>query len=79
MPKGKRVRSDSKNIICNVFDYFEGQSKKQKAITPPKLCKKTAEATGYSERTVNRVLSEKRSLEGGSFSSQSATKDPGSV
>ena len=52
MPKGKRVKSTSKSIICNVHDYFDRQSKKQKS-TPPKLCKKTAEATGFSERTVN--------------------------
>ena len=57
-----------KSIICNVHDYFDRQSKKQKS-TPPKLCKKTAEATGFSEHTVNRVLLEKRKLDGSSFTS----------
>ena len=33
------------------------------------LCKKTAEATGFSERTVNHVLLEKRKLDGSSFTS----------
>ena len=57
MPKGKRVKSTLKSIICNVHDYFDWQNKKQKS-TLPKLCrgKKTAEATGFSECTVNRVL-----------------------
>ena len=68
MPTGKQVKSTSKSIICNVHDYFDWQSKKQKS-TPPKLCKKTAEATGFSERTVNRVLLEKRKLDGSSFTS----------
>ena len=68
MPKGKRVKSTLKSIICNVHDYFDRQSKKQKS-TPPKLCKKIAEATGFSERTVNRVLLEKRKLDGSSFTS----------
>ena len=47
MPKGKGVKSTLKSIICNVHDYFDRQSKKQKS-TPPKLCKKTAEGTGFS-------------------------------
>ena len=68
MPKGKRVKSTSKSIICNVHDYFDRQSKKHKS-TPPKLSKKTAEATGFSECTVNRVLLEKRKLDGSSFTS----------
>ena len=68
MPKGKRVKSTSKSIICNVHDYFDRQSKKHKS-TPPKLSKKTAEATGFSECTVNHVLLEKRKLDGSSFTS----------
>lgn len=42
------------------------QRKKQKS-TPSKLCKKTAEATGFSEHTVKIVLLEKRMLDGNSF------------
>jgi len=75
MAKGKRVRSSAKNIICNVYEYFERQNKKQGTTTPPKLCTKTTDATGYSERTVNRVLKEKRGLEGGSFSSPKRYKE----
>ena len=68
MPKGIRVKNTSNSIICNVHDYFDRQSKKQKS-TPPKLCKKTGEATGFSERIVNRVLLEKRNLDGSFFTS----------
>ena len=71
MPKGKRVRSSSKTIICNVYSYFEKQSTKFKSTVPPKLCKKTADATGFSEHAVNRVVAEKRELEGSCFPSPS--------
>ena len=47
MPKGKRINSTSKPIICNVKDYFENESKKRKESALPKLGKKTPEATGY--------------------------------
>ena len=52
MPKGKRINSTSKQIICNVYDYFENESKKRKGSMLPKLGKKTSEATGYCKRTV---------------------------
>ena len=45
-----------------------GKIKKYKS-TPPKWCKKTDEATGFSECTVNRVMLEKRMLNGSSFTS----------
>ena len=54
MPKGKRIKSTSETIVCNLHDYFDRQSKKQMS-TSPKLCKKTAEATWC---TVNHVLLE---------------------
>ena len=44
-------------------------SKVRQTCTPPKLCKKTAEATGFSECTVNYVLLQKRKLDGSSFAS----------
>ena len=71
MPKGKRVRSGSKTIIYNVYRYFEHQCVKQNSTVPLKLSKKTADATGFSERTVNRVVSEKRKLDVGPFPSPS--------
>ena len=67
MPRGKRVRSGEKT---NVYNYFEQQSKKQKVATPLKYGQKTAEATGFARRTVDKVVREKRGLEGGAeFSS----------
>ena len=52
--KGKRVRSDTKAVVCNVYDYFERESKKNKKIHQGivKLKKKTVDATGLSKHTV---------------------------
>ena len=69
MPKGKRINSTSKQIICNVYDYFENESKKRKGSVLPKLGKKTSEATGYCKRTVERIIVEKRKLEGAEYTS----------
>ena len=68
-----QVKSTLETIICNVHDYFDQQSRKQKSIPPTctcKLCEKTTEATGISVHTVNCVLLEKRKLDGSSFTSQ---------
>ena len=69
MPRGKRLNSTGKKIICNVYDYFDEQSKKTKIKTGWRLVKKTVEATKFSERTVNRVLLEKRKLSKAQFTS----------
>ena len=67
--RGKRVNSTAKNIIFNVYKYFERESAKIKNRVPPKLTHKTAEATGYGERTVRRIVAEKSALSGAAFSS----------
>ena len=69
--KGKRVRSDTKFIVCNVYDYFERESQKNMKVHQGgvKLKKKTVDATGLSKRTVDAILAEKRSLGGGEFES----------
>ena len=46
--RGKRVSSTAKNIIFNVYRFFEKESAKTKNKVPPTLTHKTAEATGYS-------------------------------
>ena len=69
MPKGKRINSTSKQIICNVYDYFENESKKHKGSVLPKSRKKTSEANGYCKQTVERIIMEKRKLEGAEFTS----------
>ena len=67
--KGKRLNSAAKTIITNVYQYFEKQSQKTKLSIAPKLSRKTAEATGYSKRTVERVIAQTRALSGSAFES----------
>ena len=52
---------------CTVF--FEKESAKTKNKAPPRLTHKTAEATGYIERTVRRIVSEKSAQSGAAFCS----------
>ena len=59
-------------IIFNVCKCFERQASKSKYIIiigPSQVTSKTAEATGYSERTVRRIVGEKASLCGTAFTS----------
>ena len=65
--RGKRVNSTAKNIIFNVYKYFENESVKTKNRVPPKLTHKTAEVTGYGEHTVRRIVAEKSALSGAAF------------
>ena len=67
--RGKRVNSTAKNIIFNVYKYFERESVKTKNRVPLKLTHKTAEATSYDERTVRRIVAKKSVLSGAAFSS----------
>ena len=67
--RGKRVNSTAKNIVFNVYKYFERESAKTKNRVLPKLTHKTAEATGYGERTVRRIVAVKSALSGAAFSS----------
>ena len=69
MPKGKRLNRTAKKIVCSVYTYFEEQHKKNKVRTAAKLSTKTAQATGYSVRTVERVVAKKRTLSGAAFES----------
>ena len=57
--RGKRVNSTAKTVIYNVYKYFQRESTKSKYRGPPKSTHKTAEATGYGDRTVRRIVSEK--------------------
>ena len=57
------------NVIFNVYKFFEKESAKMKCRVLPKLTHKTAEATGYSERTVRKIMAEKSALNGTAFSS----------
>ena len=50
--------------IYHVYKYFEKGSVKSKYRGPPKLTSNTAEATGYSECTVRRIIAEKSEING---------------
>ena len=63
------MNSTAKTIVYNVYKYFERESAKSKYRGPPKLTHKAAEATGYGERTVRRIVWEKSALSGAAFSS----------
>ena len=65
--KGRRANSTAKSIIYNVYEYFERENAKSKYRCPQKLTFKTAEATGYSERTVRRIVTEKSEISGSAF------------
>ena len=43
-----------KRSFCNVYNYFEQQSKKQKVTAPLKYNKKTTEDTSFTRRTVDK-------------------------
>ena len=62
--RGKRLNSTAKNIIRRVHNYFEKESAKNKMKWSPRLTKRSAEATGYSQSTVQRVVADKSVLEG---------------
>ena len=55
--------------IYHVYKYFEKESGKSKYRGPPKLASKTAEATGYSEHTVRRIIAEKSEISVAAFTS----------
>ena len=65
--RGKRANSTSKTIIYNVYKYFQKDTAKNKYRGALKLTSRTAEATGYSERTVRRIVAEKTELDGAVF------------
>ena len=55
--------------IYKVYKYFEKESAKNKCRRPPKLTSNTAEATGYSERKVRRIIAKKSEMSGAAFTS----------
>ena len=65
--RGKRANSTAKNIIFNVYKYFERESAKTKNRVLPKLTHKTSEPTGYGERIVRRIVAKKSALGGAAF------------
>jgi hypothetical protein len=66
--RGKRANSIAKTIIYNVHQYFE-ETTKSKYRGALKLTRMTAETTGYSERTVRRIVAMNTELSGAAFTS----------
>lgn len=58
--QGRRVRSETKTVVCNVYSYFEKQAKKGGVSNSP--LSRTVEATGLSRPTVIRIRREQRRL-----------------
>ena len=67
--KGKRAKRTATASIYHVYKYFEKGIAKSKYRGPPKLTSKTADVTGYSERTVRRIVAEKSEISGAVFAS----------
>ena len=58
--RGRRVKSETKNVVCSVFAYFERQAKKARVSSSPLI--RTVKATGLSRATVTRIEREQRQL-----------------
>ena len=58
----ERWRIELPTPVYILYKYFEKGSAKSKYRRPPKLTLKAAEATGYSERTVRRIVAEKSEI-----------------
>ena len=54
--KGKVLHSQSREIVSNVYRYFK--SKGDSPIVIKNITKSIAEATGVSQRSVTRIISE---------------------
>ena len=68
--RGKRANRTANATIYHVYKYFEKRSAKNKCRGPPKSTSKTAEAIGYSERTVRRIVADKSKISGAAFASR---------
>ena len=62
--QGKRLPSQAKHIIHNVRESFEREKSKGSCIKRLSVVDRTAEATGISARTINRIHQEFISREG---------------
>ena len=64
--RGRRARTETKNVVCNVFTYFERQAKKVRVSSS--LLIRTVKATGLCRGTVTRTEREHSRLpEGAEF------------
>ena len=63
--KGKRLRSQTKEVVSNVYDYFEEVSRRQRTQG---ALKRTADATGVSRTRIKRLRKQKVDTGGAAFS-----------
>ena len=56
----RRVTSQTKKVVCNVFAYLERQAKKAKVSSSPLI--RTVKVTGLSRATMIRIKRELRRL-----------------
>ena len=65
MQRRKRLRSQTKEVVANVYDYFEESSRRQRTQGP---LKRTFDATGVSRTSIKRLWKEKADPGGAAFS-----------
>ena len=65
MQRGKRLRSQTKEVVANVYDYFEELHRNQHTQGP---LKRTADAIGVSCASIKRLRKEKADTGGAAFS-----------
>ena len=56
MPTGKRLKSQTKEVVANVYDYFEQLSRYKRTQGP---LKRKADATGLLRASIKRLRKEK--------------------
>ena len=56
MKKGRRLRSQTKEVVANAYDYFEDRNRCQRTQGP---LKRTADTTGVSCASIKRLWKEK--------------------
>lgn len=63
MGKGKTIRSERRNVILNVLNFFETE-KANKVVSFPvdQVIKRTVAATGVSDRTILRIKAEAKEI-----------------
>ena len=65
IPTGKRLKSQTKEVVAHVYDYFEELSRCKRTQRP---LKRTADSTGLSRASIKRLRKEKVDTGGTTFS-----------
>ena len=65
MPSGKRLRAQTKEVVVNVYEYFEELGRRKRAEGS---LKRTSDATKLSRTSIKRLRKEKLSTGGAAFS-----------